>query len=182
MIWLTADLHLGHTNILRYCHRPFHSTAEMDGVLIGNIMESVKPTDTLYILGDFALQRETFTAYRAMLGTACSLVFVKGNHDAKQLDYQLACDFKHNKRHYYCCHYPWQTWRPNTVMLHGHCHGNPIDLPKDTRQHMRFDVGVDTVWGGRKYFPVSIEQVEGRIESARSEHSGHDGVPGSVAT
>jgi hypothetical protein len=35
---------------------------------------------------------------------------------------------------------------------------------------MRFDVGVDTEWDRRRYFPVSIEQIEARIESARSEH------------
>lgn len=48
-------------------------------------------------------------------------------------------------------------------MLHGHSHGNPPPLPLDSRLQMRYDIGVDTVWDGRKYFPVSIEQIERRI-------------------
>lgn len=164
--YLTADLHLDHEAIIGYSNRPFHSAGEMNGVLMGNILETVGPTDTLYILGDFAFKEPTFKAYRAMLKEACDVLFVHGNHDSKKWSGTdpLALDFRHNHRHYYCCHYPWQTWRPNTVMLHGHNHGNPIQLPQDTRQHMRYDVGVDTVWEGRKYFPVSIEQIEARIE------------------
>ena len=48
-------------------------------------------------------------------------------------------------------------------MLHGHSHGNAAPTTNDTRLQMRYDVGVDTVWGGRKYHPVSIEQIEAAI-------------------
>lgn len=168
LIWLTADLHLDHEAIIGYTGRPFRSAAEMNGVLIGNILESVAATDTLYVLGDFAFRRETFDAYRHALGAVCDVRILRGNHDSKQAYTSgLACDFRWNHRHFYLCHYPWQTWRPNTVMLHGHCHGNPLDLPKDSRQHMRYDVGVDVEWEGRKFYPVSIEQVERRIEAGR---------------
>ena len=29
-VWFTADLHLGHGNIIRYCKRPFLSEAELE--------------------------------------------------------------------------------------------------------------------------------------------------------
>ena len=163
MIWLTADWHLGHANIIRYTHRPYHNAAEMNGALLANAIEVLGPNDHLYMLGDFAMDRQAFVTYANALRAVCSVTFIRGNHDAKQVEGVLADDFRHNKRHYYVCHYPWQTWRPNTVMLHGHCHGNPIALPSDPRQQARYDVGVDTEWSGRKYYPVSIEQVEERI-------------------
>ena len=35
--WYTADLHLGHEGILRFCNRPFASVGEMDAALIANL-------------------------------------------------------------------------------------------------------------------------------------------------
>jgi calcineurin-like phosphoesterase family protein len=162
-IWLTADLHLGHENIIRYTGRPFANANEMNGALAANILETVKPTDTLYVLGDFAFRPEVFAAYAAMLESACTVVWVHGNHDPKQRRDPLAVDFKHAKHHFYLCHYPWATWRPNTVMLHGHCHGNHVPLPEDTRQQWRYDVGTDTEWEGRRYYPVPVEAVLRRM-------------------
>lgn len=165
VIWLTADLHLDHwAEWLQKQRHEFHSAGEMNGVLIGNILETAQSTDTLYMLGDFAFRPDTFDAYAALLEQACTVVWLKGNHDPKKRHDPLAVDFRYNKRHWYLCHYPWATWRPNTVMLHGHCHGNPIPQNEDPRQQMRFDVGVDTEWSGRRYYPVSIEQIERRIE------------------
>jgi calcineurin-like phosphoesterase family protein len=162
-IWLTADLHLGHDNIIRYTKRPYTNANEMNGALVGNILETVKQTDTLYVLGDFAFRPEVFAAYAALLESHCSVVWVKGNHDPKVRRDPLAVDFRHAHHHFYCCHYPWATWRPNTVMLHGHCHGNSPAFPEDSRQQWRYDVGVDTEWRGRRYYPVPIEAVLERM-------------------
>jgi calcineurin-like phosphoesterase family protein len=165
VMYFTSDLHLDHwAEWLQEQRCEFHTAGEMNGILIGNILETVKQTDTLYVLGDFAFRPETFRAYAATLEAACDVVWVKGNHDPKAMHAPLAVDFRHNKRHYYLCHYPWASWRPRTVMLHGHCHGNPLAQNLDSRQQMRYDVGVDTVWEGRKYYPVSIDMIERRIE------------------
>jgi hypothetical protein len=40
--WFTADFHLGHQNIIRYCNRPFHSTGEMDEAILGNLNSLVR--------------------------------------------------------------------------------------------------------------------------------------------
>lgn len=170
MIYLTADWHLDHwAEWLQNQRHEFHSVGEMNSTLLANALETVRPTDTLYVLGDFAFRPETFRAYAAALESACEVLWVKGNHDPKVRHDPLALDFRHNKRHWYCCHYPWQSFRPNTVMIHGHCHGNEIPQNEDPRQQMRYDVGVDTEWDGRKYYPVSIEQIERRIENQPTE-------------
>ena len=165
IIYLTADWHLDHwATWLQQQRHEFHSVGEMNSTLLANALETVHPTDELYVLGDFAFRSETFEAYAAAMESACTVHWVHGNHDPKRRHDPLALDFRYNRRHYYCCHYPWASWRPNTVMIHGHCHGGPLPENPDSRQRMRFDVGVDTEWDGRRYFPVSISQIEERIE------------------
>lgn len=51
--WFTADFHLGHANIIRYCSRPFSTVEEMDQAIVERLNASVKPNDVLYFLGDF---------------------------------------------------------------------------------------------------------------------------------
>ena len=54
MIYLTADLHLGHANIIKLCDRPFSDVKRMDSALIAAINDRVSATDELWVLGDFA--------------------------------------------------------------------------------------------------------------------------------
>lgn len=51
-LWFTADLHLGHANIIKHCARPFSSCEEID-----NINKTVVPGDRLFIVGDFCGQQ-----------------------------------------------------------------------------------------------------------------------------
>lgn len=52
MIYYTSDLHLGHANIIKLCHRPFADVDEMNAVLITNWNARVANSDTVYICGD----------------------------------------------------------------------------------------------------------------------------------
>lgn len=51
-IWLTADLHIGHFNIIRYCERPFKDLNTMHDTIIKKWNEYVSEKDIVYILGD----------------------------------------------------------------------------------------------------------------------------------
>jgi len=53
--WFTADFHLGHANIIRYCNRPFSTVEEMDQAIVERLNASAKPNDVLYFLGDFCM-------------------------------------------------------------------------------------------------------------------------------
>src|SRR3954452_14523275 len=61
--YFTADLHLGHANIIRYCDRPFADAGEMDAALLNNLNAVVRQEDTLYVLGDFCMGNDA-AAYR----------------------------------------------------------------------------------------------------------------------
>ena len=78
--WFTADLHLGHRNIIDYCNRPFADVAEMNRVLITNWNKTIGHDDTVWVVGDFALGKidETLRMVRQLNGRK---VLVAGNHD-----------------------------------------------------------------------------------------------------
>jgi len=46
-IWFTADFHFGHSNIIRYCNRPFRNAEEMDQTILERLNSSVKANDIL---------------------------------------------------------------------------------------------------------------------------------------
>ena len=52
MIYFTADLHVGHANIIEHCSRPFRSVGEMNNRIMTNWNQKVTEDDTVYILGD----------------------------------------------------------------------------------------------------------------------------------
>jgi calcineurin-like phosphoesterase family protein len=53
MIFVTADLHLNHCNIIKYCNRPFKTVEEMNKTLINNWNSKVTKEDVVFHLGDF---------------------------------------------------------------------------------------------------------------------------------
>ena len=56
----TADEHYRHTNIIKYCNRPFASAAEMDAEIIQRHNEMVEPKDVVIHAGDFTLSKKPF--------------------------------------------------------------------------------------------------------------------------
>jgi calcineurin-like phosphoesterase family protein len=55
-IWFTSDHHFGHANIIEYCERPSNSVEQMNISMIGSWNRVVAPKDTVYSVGDFAMQ------------------------------------------------------------------------------------------------------------------------------
>ena len=83
MIYFTSDTHFGHSNVIKYCNRPYADVAEMNQVLTDRWNARVKPGDTVYHLGDFAMGPV------AELDGHCdklagNIILVKGNHDRRK--------------------------------------------------------------------------------------------------
>lgn len=77
-LFFTSDTHFGHSNIIRYCHRPFASAEEMDEVLVERWNGVVRPQDHVYHLGDVAMRRQHLPILKRLHG---HLRLVRGNHD-----------------------------------------------------------------------------------------------------
>jgi calcineurin-like phosphoesterase family protein len=80
MILFTGDQHFGHHNIIRHCDRPFSCVEEMGEALIENWNRAVKPTDSVYILGDLFF-RNHVNAEEYLVRFCGKKRLIIGNHD-----------------------------------------------------------------------------------------------------
>jgi calcineurin-like phosphoesterase family protein len=160
----TADFHLFHYNIIKYCNRPFATLDEMHETIINGMNERVQKNDELYILGDvsFYCGRKVCAILDAIKCQRKHLII--GNHDAKNIgrayawesvsDYKIV--FDHNVM-VVLMHYPIESWKAmahGSIHLHGHRHGN-AGHHGTSQLKFRVDVGVDPM----KFKPVCLEDL-----------------------
>jgi len=157
-IWFTADLHLGHTNIIKHCDRPYYSIKDMDDSIIQNWNSVVSRKDTVYIVGDFIWKASLKGYYLHQLNG--KKILIKGNHDrlgtnfyktglTDVKDYKVV---KFNGFRFVLFHYPIENWDGKAhgyIHLHGHSHG------KTKIVNNRIDVGVDC----NGYTPVHVDDI-----------------------
>lgn len=182
--WFTADLHLGHANIIKFCQRPFLSPEEEllaledsrgkwrisqatlarhDEGILNAINQEVQEFDTLWILGDFCWGGvEAAQKYRSRI--LCKNVnLVWGNHDPAGIGdcFQHVCDqtlIIVSGQDIFLNHYPMRSWERSfhgSWQLYGHVHGR---LAKDDANQpwlLTKDVGVDAC----DYRPISFEEL-----------------------
>ncbi len=170
MIYFTSDLHLGHQTVLK--NRPqFRDTDEMKTTIIANINSIVKPSDTLYILGDLAFRIPVDEANELICQINGKKILIRGNHD-KDYDeslFEFIKDYdtlKFNKKKYILMHYPitcWAQMKYGSIQLHGHLHSAP---EYNNRNHeigrLQYDVGVDA----HDFRPVPIDEIAAWADTA----------------
>lgn len=158
-VYVTADLHFGHSNIKKFCPvtraRFSEDTDQMNEQMIKEWNEIVEPDDTVYILGDVAFM----AAYKAAMllkRMNGNKILIEGNHDHKALkdanfhkcftEVHKYLEIVHNGTKVCMFHYPiaeWNQMHRGSVHLHGHLHGNPNGLDG----YRALDVGMDaTGW------------------------------------
>lgn len=142
--WITSDLHFGHANIQKFCpvtRGRFKDIKDMREQMIAEWNAQVGADDETFILGDFAFlpAKDAITILRRLNGTK---ILIEGNHDRKLLnDSAFRAEFRqvhqylrynHNGQLVIMMHYPVydhdQAAR-GSIMLHGHRHGNPHNIP-----------------------------------------------------
>ena len=79
MIFFSSDQHFYHSNVIKYCERPFSSVEEMNEAIVERWNEVVSPEDTIYVLGDFSLARRPVELFVPRLNGTKHLI--AGNHD-----------------------------------------------------------------------------------------------------
>lgn len=76
MIYFTADFHLSHANIIKYCKRPFKNVTDMNNGIVANCYTVLRQGDLMYHIGDYGMGHIPFphpARYR--------VIYLKGNHD-----------------------------------------------------------------------------------------------------
>jgi calcineurin-like phosphoesterase family protein len=172
-VFFTADLHLGHRNIIGYCNRPFSTGGEMDAKIISSINETVGQNDILYVIGDFCHKGGTALSYRERI--ACQNVhIILGNHDEptkftsgfSSVSDQKMILYKNQK--IFMCHYPMRSWSGSyrkSWMLYGHVHGR-LNREDVASGRLTLDVGVDNKRNGVEFgTPWSFKDIELRFNS-----------------
>lgn len=174
--YFTADSHFCHSNIIKYCKRPFKTVEENDEELIRRWNEKVPEDGIVFHLGDVAFgdPDKVDKILEQLNGT---IYLVIGNHDWRRIVNQHKWRFelmtqqinmKIDKRHIILNHYPMLAfsgaWRgvDATYQLFGHVHTSPYTDEGLDQARMKmlftsqYDVGVDN----NDFTPVSWKEVD----------------------
>ena len=172
----TADTHFRHARVIEFNRRPFRGFQDMDEAMVRRWNDRVGPDDTVWHLGDFAVEVDEARVeaiFHRLNGTKHLVV---GNHDEGDegiltlpwASVERLAHVDDAGRQVVLCHYPMVTWlgaRHDAVHLHGHTHGS---LPGTTA---RADVGVDC-WD---FAPVTLDEAMARMKRQRPDPAFADG-------
>ena len=163
-IYLIADTHFYHTNIIKYCKRPFKDTYDMNKTIIDNWNRVVEPDDIVYHLGDISLRWDNLDEiYSKLNGT---IYLIKGNHERKNSGFYREIGFqviptktKLDDYKVILSHRPLddKDIPDGYINIHGHIHDKPLDDNLDKSKHIC--VAVEKI----NYEPIEIEKLLNKI-------------------
>lgn len=166
MIYFISDTHFYHSNIIKYCNRPFKDVNEMNETIINSWNSVVKNDDTVYHLGDFCLSSddEIKSIFNMLNGNK---ILIRGNHDRKLVKFYEEIGFKvlthapiildEYKKMLSHVPLPDAKIKAGDINLHGHIHNKKIsdDYPKNYSEDKHINLSVDVI----NYNPISIEEI-----------------------
>lgn len=170
-----SDPHFNHTNIIKYCNRPFLNMQEMNDVLISNYNSLINSNDIVIWLGDCFFNKQLNNCEEIISKLNGQKILVLGNHDKNDIQmsqfgfdivtHELVLNVANTQCR--CSHYPitpcpeyelpdrYASRRPkklaNEIILHGHDHNKNKITNIDS-----INVGVDA-WD---FKPAMFEDVE----------------------
>jgi calcineurin-like phosphoesterase family protein len=162
-VFLIADLHLGHANIIRYCSRPFlfSDSSEMDHVLIKNWNYTIGPKTRIYCLGDLRYGEDAGPAEQYRKRLRGDIVFIQGNHDDPESGAVPFIETEYEDYKFLLIHDPadahpeFDGW-----VIHGHHHNNDLrHFPFMNFTDRRVNVSAEVIG----YKPVSLHEIVQRI-------------------
>jgi len=168
-VWLISDTHFDHTNIIRYCKRPFVGIEEMNEYIVQQWRCTVALNDIVYFLGDMAFGRGSRNPRWWATRLSGKITWIKGSHDkgirptsiidgveGVVLSETIVC----NGIEFMLVHDTlnagvngWQGW-----VIHGHNHDNQ---PHFSWVRRRVNVSVEVI----DYKPISLANIVREVES-----------------
>lgn len=153
-IWVIADLHLFHTNIIKYCKRPFSSMEEMNKTIINNWIETISDNDIVFFLGDFVLNVEDKNLSSKLIYDFLpgEKYFIRGNHDKDvttipYIDEDVILTY--DNKTFTLTHYPRKSFNTD-YLLYGHVHNNTVLHIENS-----FNVSADVIG----FKPINIKKI-----------------------
>ena len=166
MIYFISDTHFHHSNIIKYCNRPFKDISEMNETIISNWNSIITKDDIVYHLGDFSLSNdeEIKNIFNKLNG---NIILIRGNHDRKSVKFYENIGFKvltHapiilDEYKLMLSHVPLSDDKiiNGYINLHGHIHNKKIsdDYPKNYSENRHINLSVDST----DFKPVSLGEI-----------------------
>lgn len=189
-IWVTSDLHFGHSNIIKYSPKyrgHLTSVDEMNRELVTNFNKDVSEDDHTYILGDigFCSPEKVMDFLKQMNGTK---TIIHGNHDRKLIassafqdrsqrnlagivedtPYKVISQTVDGKKYgVVMFHFRIANWdgaHHGSIHLYGHEHGGGPVLERRCQ-----DIGVDT----NALRPYEMQSLIRRLAKKPHTYEGH---------
>lgn len=165
MIYFISDTHFSHTNIIKYCNRPFNNIDEMNNTIIDNWNKVVNDNDIVYHLGDFALYNNEIKDLVSRLNG--KIYLLRGNHDRKTVTFYnnaglevIPTQTKLDEYKLILSHRPLMDSQipEDYINIHGHIHNKLIQDELDESIYSKdkhINVSVDVI----DFKPISINKL-----------------------
>lgn len=171
-VYVTADPHFGHKNIIEYEIRPFNSVEDMEKKLISNWNKVINNKSKIFVLGDFSFLGKEETK-RVISNLNGRKILVLGNHDrAHSLMWWYDAGFDEVYKYpivineyLIMSHEPPQYTPPNTPYLYIYGHVHSSEMYK-TITKTSCCVSLER-WG---YSPVPIKTIIDKVLTFRQEN------------
>lgn len=171
-----SDLHIGHSNVIKFDGRPFRDVDEMHVEIIKRWNSVVDDDDEVYYMGDLCM-KDSDTAKWVMHSLKGKIHYIMGNHDRDRViksmdrfehihEYGTEIMVKDDTivggyQQIIMSHYPILSWNRahyGSWMLHGHTHQS---LTKDKSYDWYYKRKVmDVSCNGIDYTPISYQKVK----------------------
>lgn len=152
-LYMIGDLHFYHSNIIKYCNRPFKSVEEMNKTLISNWNNIVKKDDEVIVVGDFALtNKNNIIDIGQKLNGKKTLVL--GNHEGASLNTYYEAGFEIISKHPIFIKGCIVSHEPLINSLYPNIHAHTHNTKENDSFH--FCVSVEKI----NYTPIDFEQIK----------------------
>ena len=136
--YFTSDLHFYHKRICELTNRGlFTNPDDHTSWVLDIINKQVKPSDTLYHLGDMVFISDNRKIEDILSRINCQVVCIKGNHCSRKtwkkvqsnklIAFKDYDEIKIGDKDAILFHFPISVWHKQhygSLMIHGHCHGS----------------------------------------------------------
>ena len=161
-VWVTADPHFNHNNIIELCNRPFENVQEMNEAILNRWHRLVAPDDVVYLVGDLCFKKgdQDFNYWlRKLKG---EVRFIKGNHDSRSKTRWIPETVILNElgMRLILVHDPEDYIFDNGWVIHGHLHEQGKLIDWDNR---RACISMDLT----NFEPVDLELLVKRLAKGR---------------